>query len=414
MFSRLNRWVLTALIAVVLSVSMGVTAQDTAPQTGIRPDAPPYAVRGAYAVGTQDLTIEGETPLALTLWYPALNPDNAPQVVTYAFEVKLGMPVTATVTGQALSGAAFDLSAAPYPLVVLSPGFVHGRTAYAWLAEHLASHGFVVIAPEHAEMLQNFDPAASDFWRSAFTRPADISRVFAYVDEQSTEGGTLAGLVDAQTVAVMGHSYGGYTALAAAGASLDIPNFSARCAVATEAADPDGWLCGLYLPFLEDMLAFAGLDALPEGLWALPVDPRVDAIVPMAGDAYLFDQAGLAQISLPVMALSGTKDTGTPYLWGAAMTYEYVSSTTKVLVGFENAEHMIFSSNCETLPFFVEIGLYMGCADPVWDVSRVHDLSNHFITAFLRSQLLGDADAAAALAPDAVNFLGVAYQAQGF
>lgn len=141
---------------------------------------------------------------------------------------------------------------------------------------------------------------------------------------------------------------------------------------------------------------------------------RVDAIVPMAGDAYFFDEMGLAEITVPVMALGGTIDTGTPYLWGTYPTYEYVSSETKARVGFENAEHMIFGTTCDDFPLFTQIGFYSFCSDPVWDMQRAHDLTNHFVTAFLRAQLMQDADAAAVLSPDAVQFPGIIYDAQGF
>jgi predicted dienelactone hydrolase len=134
----------------------------------------------------------------------------------------------------------------------------------------------------------------------------------------------------------------------------------------------------------------------------------------MAGDAYFFDEAGLAGISVPVMAIGGTADTGTPYMWGTHPTYEHVSSPTKARVSFENAEHMIFASTCEALPWFAEIGFYEFCSDAVWDVDRAHDLINHFTTAFLLSELNQDADAAATLTPDSVQFPGVTYEAQGF
>ena len=37
------------------------------------------------------------------------------------------------------------------------------------------------------------------------------------------------------------------------------------------------------------------------------------AILPIAGDSYLFDKAGLAKITVPLMAIGGTADTGTPF-----------------------------------------------------------------------------------------------------
>ena len=43
--------------------------------------------------------------------------------------------------------------------------------------------------------------------------------------QQVEPGGTLDGLIDAEVTAVIGHSYGGYTALAAAGAQIDTASF---------------------------------------------------------------------------------------------------------------------------------------------------------------------------------------------
>jgi predicted dienelactone hydrolase len=409
-----NRLVL-AVVMLLSAMSVGVLAQEgeTVVLTGLRPDAPLYGVRGIHPVGTRNLMIEGETPLEITVWYPALNDGNLEETITYPYTLKMDTPpgTTATVAGHALSEAPYDLSAGPYPLVILSHGFALGRTAYAWLAEHLASHGFVVIAPEHQE---RFDPSFTTFWSPAITRPQDVLAVLAYVDEQVGTGGALEGLVNAEVVAVIGHSSGGYTTLASAGARLNMDGLERRCETAATSGDPNVWLCGLLLPYVADMAELAGFDSVPEGLWPTSADSRIDAIVPMAGNAYEFDKEGLAEVTVPIMALGGTRDVGTPYLWGTQLAYDHVSSTTKALVAFENADHMIFGSSCEALPIYAEVGFYQLCSDPVWDMDRAHDLINHFTTAFLLAELYQDADAAAALAPDAVHFAGVTYEAQGF
>jgi predicted dienelactone hydrolase len=295
-------------------------------------------------------------------------------------------------------------------LVILSHGFSLGRTGYAWLAEHLASHGFVVVAPQHYELV---DETLSDFWRASITRPQEIHVVLDYVEAQSADG-EFAGLIDTERVAVVGHSYGGYTALAMAGARIDIDGMTSLCETAEQEADPNAWLCGMVLPYVADMAELAGFDAMPEGLWPSWSDERVDAIVSMAGDAYFFNEAGLAEITVPVMAMGGTADTGTPFAWGTEPTYDYVSSTTKAQVAFEDAEHMIFGATCEALPFFVEIGFDAYCSDPIWDVEQAHDLAQHFVTAFLLTELMQDPDAANMLSLDNVNFDGITYDAQGY
>lgn len=411
MFS-IKHFSLTILVVLILSISAMAQEVATEGNSGLRPDAPQYAVRGVYAVGTQDLVIDGEMPLDITIWYPALNPDKLEESTTYPYVVKMGMPdMGATVTGHAIVEAPYNLDDGSYPLVIVSPGFLLGRTNYVWLTEHLASHGFVVIAPEHHEQL---DETLSDFSKSSILRPEDITEVLDYVDAEVNDSGLFAGLIDTEQVAVVGHSLGGYTSLTIAGAQMDFAYITDLCAEAEQAGDPNAWLCGLILPYASDMAELAGFDLVSEGLWQSMDDGRVDVIIPMAGDAYMFGDAGLANISIPVMAIGGTADTGTPYAWGTQPTFDYVSSENKILVGLENAEHMIFGSTCGALPFFTEIGFYEMCSDSVWDMERAHDLINHFATAFLLTELKQDADAAVALVPDTVAFNGITYNAQGY
>ena len=162
------------------------------------------------------------------------------------------------------------------------------------------------------------------------------------------------------------------------------------------------------------MAALAGLDPMPEGLWPSWGDSRVDAIITMAGDSYLFDKAGLAEITVPVLAMGGTADTGTPFDWGVGPTFEYVSSPQKALVAFEDAEHGIFGNGCDAAPWLIDIDFWWMCIDSIWDRQRTNDLTNHFSTAFLLDVLMGDEQAHAALAPDAVEFPGITYEATGF
>ena len=133
---------------------------------------------------------------------------------------------------------------------------------------------------------------------------------------------------------------------------------------------------------------------MPEGLWPSLGDPRVTAIIPMAGDSYLFDKAGLAKITIPMMAIGGTADTGTPYEWGSKPSYDNASSAKKALVTLEGAEHTITTS-CKNMPWMSEtpFGPWI-CFDPVWDKDRGLDLIHHFSTAFLLDTLKGDAVAA--------------------
>jgi predicted dienelactone hydrolase len=165
------------------------------------------------------------------------------------------------------------------------------------------------------------------------------------------------------------------------------------------------------------MARILGLDAIPEGLWPAMGDPRVDIAIPMSSEGYFFNEDGLAEITIPMLIMGGTGDTGVSYDWGVRPVYDYASSQQKALVTFEAADHFILAPDCEDAPTTVDLlgnDFYYLCSDPVWDLDRAHDLVNHFVVAFLLDQLKGDAEAAAALAPDAVSFPGITYEAQGF
>lgn len=404
---------LVIILAVLAVLFMGARAnRDKEVKYSSQPSVVlSYASRGSYLVGMSNLETDGR---AITVWYPASDRSNNEATFSYRYELKVGEPLgtvsLATDEGQAIRDAAYDLSADPYPLVILSPGFSFGASTYAWLAEHLASYGFVVIAPEHQEHL---DPA-NELWRSAIERPQDVLSVLAYVDEQTIAGGVFDGLINAERVAVIGHSYGGYTSLAAAGAQINTPEFKSHCEEASASNHPAAWLCDELLSHLDDMADLARLESTPDGLWPAWADPRIAAIVPMAGDAFFFGHEGLAQINVPVMAIGGTKDNDAPYEWGTHPAYEYASSPRKVLISLTDAEHMIFTNPCEKIPFYLKLFSREFCSDTDWDRGYAHELVSHFTTAFLLTELKQDSAASDALNPNDVEFPGMNYEAQGY
>lgn len=390
-----------------------VDGEQVAEPTGLQLQGAPFSARGPHQVGTRNFVIDGETPLSAVLWYPASPGGARDDRLTYAYELKLFAPLgtlaIATHQGRATRNAPYDLSRGPYPLVVLSPGYAIGAPSYAWLAEHLASYGLVVIAPEHVEEL---NPAV--IWRSTVTRPRDIRTVLAYVADAVQDGGRYHGLINRDRLAVIGHSYGGYTALAAAGGRLDTAAFEARCRREHATHGPNTWLCHALVPHLGEMAEQAGLDEAPEGLWPASAAPGVDAIVSMAGDAYLFDEGGLAEIAVPVLAIGGTSDTDTPYTWGTQPTYEFTSSPRKAKVSLEGAGHMVFTGPCDRMRRIMRILPGGFCSDRGWDRHRAQALIRHFTTAFLLAELKADSTAAVALAPPQNDFPGLSYEAQGY
>jgi predicted dienelactone hydrolase len=173
-------------------------------------------------------------------------------------------------------------------------------------------------------------------------------------------------------------------------------------------------LCDALASHLGEIAEAAGLDGVPEGLWPAWAAPGVDAIVSMAGDAYLFDEDGLAEISVPVMAIGGTSDTDTPYTWGTQPTYEFASSARKAMVSLDGAGHMIFTGPCDRMRRIMKILPGGFCSDSGWDRDRAQALVRHFTTAFLLAELADDRAAAAVLAPTESNFPDLSYEAEGY
>lgn len=377
------------------------SAQQSTTSVPAETSTPPlaYAAQGSHAVGYRVFSTTGAQgqPLTVRAWYPAVGATAETATITYTAPNKFGEQITPgeeiTSVGRALADGRPDTTGGPYPLVVFSHGFALSPIDYGTLVEHYASQGYVVLAPEHNE---SFDGSLTGFWEELIDRPVDISRTIDHAEQLSRSGEPLAGMIDLDDVAVVGHSYGGYTALAAAGAQFDFAAYKDRCA-ALAADDPRNFFCAP-LPNESDMAMRAGLDEVPSGLWPSFGDPRITAAISLAGDAYLFDQRGLAELEVPVMAMGGTVDEGTPYTWGAKLTYDHAGSTNKTLVSFPGAGHFLFLDPCENLPW-VENSVYRDaiCSDAVWD-TRPLDIVMHYTTAFLRDTLDADPKARGVLA----------------
>lgn len=365
-----------------------------------RPDAPRYGLRGPHPVGTREFTIADPVrPLTVTVWYPALNPNNENEVVTYRYGL-FERP------GRALLNAPPDGANGPYPLIVFSHGLGGLRLQSVTYTEHLASYGFVVIAADHpGSAFADLLSGGRDGVVTSFAlRPVEILREIAFVETLNAPGGALDGAVDMNRIGVTGHSFGGYTTFSAAGARLDLRPLKEACANAST----DIISCGL-VQQAEVVARARGLSEVPAGLWPATTDSRIRAAVALApSSGPLFGKEGLAALDIPLMVIVGTKDRATPPDENAIPMYEGVSSQQKALVLLENAGHYIYVDKCT--PIVIALGRFHQCSDLVWDMDRAHDLIDHFATAFFLATLKDDENAAKMLAESAVSITGVQYR----
>lgn len=93
-----------------------------------------------------------------------------------------------------------------FGLVSLTPGFTGFQAVYAWLAQRVASFGFVVINLDTTTVLDQ-PPARATQMADALKQVIALSQ---------TAGSPLNGVVDTERRAVMGHSMGGGGTLLAA------------------------------------------------------------------------------------------------------------------------------------------------------------------------------------------------------
>ncbi|MGB3671972.1 MAG: alpha/beta fold hydrolase [Phormidesmis sp.] len=200
------------------------------------------------------------------------------------------------------------------PLVVLSHGFGADRYFLDYIAKHLASHGFTVVSVEHPgsnlQALVNLpvDPEiaeepnrilpATEF----IDRPRDVTFVLDRLAQLNEDSSLYGGRFNTEEVTIIGHSLGGYTGLALAGAKLDLRSLETFCQnIQPLGVSPADWL------------QCAAVD-LPEKQADLS-DRRIKQVIAMnALTSQLFGEVGLSEITVPTLLLTGTQDSVTPTL----------------------------------------------------------------------------------------------------
>jgi predicted dienelactone hydrolase len=220
-------------------------------------------------------------------------------------------------------GASSDLKFGPYhleaalnapsigrqlPLVLISHGNGGSPWAYRELAVHLAKHGFVVALPEHPGNCRGNNELAGTA-ANLENRPRHLRLVAdAVLDDE-----LLSGLVDNKGYGVIGHSIGGYAALALAGGA------ARREREETASGKPQSV--------------------------RIVSDKRVRTLVLLApATPWFLDEGSLSEVAVPILMKTGDRDEITPE-WHARIVVEGVADASlvdhEIVVG---AGHFSFMS----------------------------------------------------------------------
>ena len=248
-----------------------------------------------HAAGCRTVALtdpERGTTSPMLVLYPSAAPERPARLGPYTLDVAMDAPV----------------AAGRWPLVIVSHGTGGSHLVYRDLAAHLARDGFVVVLPEHPGNNRNDDRLAH-----TDANLADRPRLLRLAIDRAYADDALGPTLAPGAVAIVGHSMGGYTALATAGGR--------PTAFAHETADRQ-----------------------PRPVPVTP-DDRVRALVLLAPATPWFLAPGaLAGVRVPILMLTAEHDPHTP-TGHAAIVRDGLPATTPLEHRvIDNAGHFAFLS----------------------------------------------------------------------
>lgn len=277
----------------------------------------------AYAnVGFRQLQINENSnrPLDIALWYPTTDTGKIERIGENA--VFHGIP--------ALRNA--KPTARQHPLLLLSHGYGGNWRNLNWLAQGMASQGYIVAAVDHpgTTTRNKEEVAAQQLWE----RPRDLIAMLDYLSDTPA----IAGAVDPERIAAVGHSLGGWTVMELAGAQFSAPRFLKDCET-----HPALGACKL-----KHVL---GIDK-PESLAPLAAsqrDVRIKAVISLdLGLARGFTPESLAQVSVPVLVMGAQADSDdVPARLESGYLFTALAQGDRHLISVTGATHFSFMQECK-------------------------------------------------------------------
>ena len=228
------------------------------------------------------------------------------------------------------------------PVVVISHGFGTGPKNFEKRAKHLASYGYLVAVPQHlGSDYAHIQAMLTGYSREVFKlnefidRPLDVIYVLDELERRNQS--EFQGRLNLQKVGVMGHSFGGYTALALAGAEIDFEQLEANCNFLFKKLNPSLLLQCRALELPQQDYNFR--------------DRRVKAVMATNPvNSAIFGPKGLSRIQIPVFMVAGSQDPVTPAVLEQIRSFTWLTGSDKYLALEKGNTHFDISElDAETL-----------------------------------------------------------------
>ncbi len=239
---------------------------------------------GAQQAGYRTLTVPGDTPISVALFYPTAAPSRVLPMGPWQPVVAPGAPA-----GQApLKG-----------LVLISHGTGGSEVGHHHLATRLAKDGYLVAALSHpGDNWQDRSMVTSGHYFGE--RPRQVSRVLDAL-LASPEWGAR---IPVERIGAVGHSAGGYTVLALAGAQAEPDRAAQHC----RSVQDDPVFCSLAKGPASGPVAKARVAPPADEQRVSVPDRRIRAVVALAPMAVVLTPESLAAITVPVRVIVAERD----------------------------------------------------------------------------------------------------------